>query len=178
SGRTHRAQHTHSERFQMPNPEPPTKDDFPQRKYPAHPSPIRRHNAPVILFVTVGIHDHGAILANEQVHDALVSAWLRATHWRVGYYMVMPEHIHLFCAPGVHAPPKVRTWVKYWKRLAGEEAPVLTSRWQKDCWDTQMRNREHYLRKLEYVGENPVRRGLAEQSGDWPYAGRLNELRW
>jgi len=60
--------------------------DFPQRKYPAHPPPVRRHNQPIILLVTVCTQDRAAILANERVHDALVSAWSQATHWLVGYY--------------------------------------------------------------------------------------------
>ena len=41
-----------------------------------------------------------------------------------------------------------------------------------------MRTQEQYLRKLEYVSQNPVRQGLVARSEEWPYQGRLNELVW
>jgi REP element-mobilizing transposase RayT len=54
----------------------------------------------------------------------------------------------------------------------------LVGKWQRDCWDTQMRNAAHYLRKLDYVRNNPVRAGLAVRPEDWPYAGTVTPLPW
>ena len=68
--------------------------------------------------------------------------------------------------------------MRYWKRLAGEVCPELVGRWQKDCWDTQMRDLDHYTEKLSYVRMNPVRGGLAQEPEDWPHRGRLCEIRW
>jgi len=62
--------------------------------------------------------------------------------------------------------------------LVGAYAPCVKSKFVWDCWDTQMRSQSHYIRKLEYVADNPVRQGLAQCSEDWPYQGRMNELRW
>ena len=151
-------------------------NDF--HKHPAHPAPVRRHNEPVILHVTVAAFKRQRLLANEQVQSVLTRVWSRAAHWLTGYYLLMPDHVHLFCAPGVDTPPSVRRWAGYWKRLAGDAEPSLKRQFQEDCWDTQMRSQEHYVRKLEYVRDNPVRWGLVEDPEQWPFQGNVNPLPW
>jgi hypothetical protein len=42
-------------------------------------------------------------------------AWLNATAWLVGDYLLMPDHLHLFCAPRDIDMP-IETWIRYWKR--------------------------------------------------------------
>ena len=153
-------------------------DPLPHRKYPAHPPPVLMHNRPVILFVTVCTSQRRALLANHTVQTALTTAWSQATDWIIGYHLIMPDHVHLFCAPGRHDFPPVKRWVKYWKRLASTEYPPLKGSWLKDCWDTQMRTQEQYNRKLEYVANNPVRKGLVTRPQDWRFAGNLASLRW
>jgi putative transposase len=94
--------------------------------------------------------------------------------------MVMPDHIHFFCAPAEHVPASLRPWMKFWKSHAARfwanphDAPV----WQREFWDTQLRRDESYAAKWEYVAQNPVRAGLVTRSEDWPYQGELNVLRW
>ena len=152
--------------------------DLPVRKHLAHPSPVQRHSRPTILHVTICLAERTDLLANHAVHTALRAAWSRTRQWRVGYHLVMPDHVHLFCGPGVDNPESVKSWLAYWKRLAGDELPALRSVWQPDGWDTQMRTQEQYLRKLGYVGQNPVRKGLVARNEDWPYQGKTNELVW
>ena len=118
------------------------------------------------------------MLTNATVHDALRTAWKTAQVWAVGNYLIMPDHIHLFCAPGTHNTPAVKVWTKYWKRLVSQKASALRKQWLPDCWDTQMRSQEHYIRKMEYVAQNPVRKGLVETADDWAYKGKMNDLIW
>ena len=109
---------------------------------------------------------------------ALRHAWAAARKWLVGYYMVMPDHTRLFCGPGCWTPPGVKVWARYWKRLVSQAVPTLKGQWLPDCWDTQMRSQEHYVRKVAYVSENPVRKGWVACSEDWPYQGKIGELPW
>jgi len=37
---------------------------------------------------------------------------------------------------------------------------------------------EHYLRKLDYVRQNPVRAGLAATAEEWLYQGTVHPLHW
>lgn len=50
--------------------------------------------------------------------------------------------------------------------------------WQRDFWDTQMRNRRHYDEKLAYVRMNPVRKGLCRTPEAWPYRGAVFPIKW
>ena len=90
----------------------------------------------------------------------------------------MPDHVHLFCSPAPFTEVGVKRWASVWKRVAGEFNPHLKGCLEWDCWDTQMRTRGHYCRKLEYVRHNPVRAGLVMQPEAWLYRGRLNPLWW
>jgi len=50
--------------------------------------------------------------------------------------------------------------------------------WQRDCWDTQIRDARHYEEKWAYVVLNPVRQSLVKTPSEWPSQGELNVLRW
>ena len=157
-----------------------TKNDspLPVRRHPAHPPPVERFNLPTVLFITVCVQPRRPVLASDEVHRALCDVWRMANHWLTGDYMIMPDHLHMFCIPGVIHPLPVKRWAEFWKHHLSVKLPRLTSGLQRDCWDTQMRDREHYLEKLAYMRENPVRAGLVEKAEDWPYQGRLNVIRW
>ena len=151
---------------------------YSSRRHPTHLPNIERFNQPVILFLTVCSNERRPVLACERVHEALKKVWPQALQYCVGRYIVMPDHLHLFCAPTVRDPENVSRWAAYWKRLASRELNELTPLWQRDCWDTQLRQSESYADKWAYVRNNPVRSGLVSHADDWPYQGCLNELRW
>jgi putative transposase len=151
---------------------------LPQRRRPAHPRPVQRPNEPVILLVTVCIRDREPVLANDAVHAALRTAWSDDMELVVGNYVIMPDHLHLFCAPGVSCQCEVKNWCARWKGCVSRHVPRVKGRWLSDCWDTQMRSQEHYLRKLAYVLDNPARVGLVERVEEWPFEGRMVDLPW
>ncbi len=41
--------------------------------------------------------------------------------------------------------------------------------WEESFYDHGIRNEESYLRQLNYVLHNPVRKGLVEEWQDWPF---------
>ncbi len=139
---------------------------------------IERWNQPVIVFVTVCSKDRRPVLANDRMHQLLRSQWAAARRWSVGRYVVMPEHVHLFCSPAQPDTEGVKEWVGFWKRMVSREIPEVRPLWMRDCWDTQLRHVHHYEMKWDYVMRNPVRRGLVTQPEEWAYQGTLNELRW
>jgi REP element-mobilizing transposase RayT len=167
----------------------------PSRKHPAHPTVHAPINRSVIVFVTVCTHRRRPVLACSFMHDLLMAAWHEADHWRVGRYVVLPDHLHLFCAPAQWPPTGAKHWVDYWRRcvsralkgqgpLAGVGGSEFTAGswpdplWQRDCWDTQLRQGQSYQEKWAYVQQNPVRAGLCENPESWPYQGELNTLMW
>lgn len=133
----------------------------------------------MIIFVTVCTKTRKPLLAKADTVATILRAWEEADTWLVGRYAVLPDHVHLFCAP---ARPEVslRRWVKYWKARASLAWPRPTEHplWQDDFWDTQLRRGESYSAKWEYVRTNPVRHGLVSTAEDWPWAGEIHRLEW
>ena len=142
----------------------------------AHPPPVQRHNQPTVLHVTICTAGRQKILATAEVQAVLVDAWRAAAHWLTGRYVIMPDHLHFFCVPGVIDYPPVRRWAGFWKRLVGKREPALACIFQEDCWDTQMRSREHYEEKVSYIRNNPVRAGLVSVSEAWPFQGKVHDV--
>ncbi len=110
------------------------------------------------------------------MHMRITNSWLKADHWQVGRYVIMPDHIHLFCAPNAFSAGTMTSWISYWKRLVTFSSGQ--SFWQKNYWETQLRRHESYDAKWEYVRQNPIRAGLAQTPDEWPHQGELNVLRW
>lgn len=154
----------------------PSNEAFPQRRKPASGVFSAPHD-PVIVYLTVCTKQRARCLANEKVHDVVRNAWIEANGWLVGMYVVMPDHLHLFCAPGLMDVP-LEVWVAYWKRLVTQELEQREWRWQSRGWDTRLRTKENYAEKWEYVWQNPVRAGLVSRPEDWPFRGELNTLQW
>jgi putative transposase len=149
------------------------------RHRPVHHAVRERLNVPALIFVTVCTARRKPILANAATHEVVRAAWGVADAWAVGRYVILPDHIHLFCAPR-RDDVEIGQWVRYWKSSASrrwprpEEHPI----WQSDFWDTQLRHGESYDAKWDYVRSNPVRHGLVDVPEAWPFAGEMNELFW
>jgi REP element-mobilizing transposase RayT len=150
----------------------------PQRKSPAHAPLIERYNRATIVFLTVCTKNHVPRLANPLAHAALRTAWHHADGWLVGRYVILPDHVHLFCAPSdVDARP-LSNWIAFWKRLASRTLGYSKSHplWQQGFWDTQLRRLDSYDSKWDYVRTNPVRHGLVDAVAGWPFQGELRVL--
>ena len=155
-------------------------DSLPNRSRPSHNELLEVKGRSNILFVTVAAKARVSVFDSNAVHLALRDAWTEAGFWQVGRYMIMPDHIHLFCAPGRFPPSPLRPWVRYWKRLVTQSGALdrLGDVWLPDCWDTQIRNGQHYTERWAYMCANPVRANLVGHSEAWPYQGEMNILDW
>jgi putative transposase len=129
------------------------------------------------VFLTVCTEKRESWLAQISIRDELHDIWLNtATAWLVSDYLLMPDHLHLFCAPR-DLKFTVERWLAFWKdRLAKRNRD--SGRFQGGGFHHRLRDDESYAEKWRYVRENPVRAGLVKQSEDWPYFGRVHEIRW
>ena len=150
----------------------------PRRKHPAHLPPGEKHNRAIIIYVTICTAKRRRILASPRVHEAIVCAWGEASTWLVGRYVVMPDHVHFFCAPdGLDV--SLERWMKYWKSIVTRSIRAKSGDvWQRDHWDRQLRSVESYDAKWEYIRRNPVRHGYCSDPDEWLYQGELNVLPW
>ncbi len=150
--------------------------DLPERRRPAHGVDINL-SSPAIVFVTICTKNRAPWMAQELVHQALLSVWSKADAWSVGAYVLMPDHLHLFCAPR-KMDIELSRWVRHWKRSFSLLRVTGAGAWQRDYWDTRLRRHESYSEKWAYVRNNPVRAGLVESPEEWLFWGVVNELRW
>ena len=133
-------------------------------------------NNPTIAFLTVYTQGRKRGLANQTVHKALVDAWIAAEHWLVGHYVIMPDHIHLFCAPKTDGY-SIEHWITYWKREFRKRCKSAP-KFQPRGFHHRLRRSESYAEKLDYMLNNPVRAGLVKSTDDWKHQGVLRILPW
>jgi REP element-mobilizing transposase RayT len=137
-----------------------------------------------LFFLTICVRDRTPALADAAASEILVCAWREALPmygWKVGRYVVMPDHVHFFGAPASESAKNLSTFVGGWKRWTQRRIrdTVLASfAWQAEFFDHVMRGAESYEQKWEYVRANPVRAGLVARPQDWSNQGEVHVLCW
>jgi putative transposase len=111
-------------------------------------------------------------MANPQTHAALQTAWRNCAHWRVGPYVIMPDHVHFFAAPS-ESHADFDSWISRWKAHVTRQFRSPHRLWQSGSFHHRIRGFESAEAKREYMLNNPVRAGLVGSPDDWPYKGEL-----
>ena len=130
-----------------------------------------------MVLLTVTTQKRREWLANETARQWLHQAWSEATAWLVGDYLLIPDHLHLFCAPR-DLSFTIETWIKYWKREFSLKHKRTDRRFQSRGWHHRLRDGESYSEKWLYVQENPFRKGLVKHIADWPFKRKIFDLVW
>ena len=127
-----------------------------ERVWPEHP----------IYFVTTGTHLRKPILASSQVAGILIDEWrnARGRHgWAIGRYVIMPDHVHFFCAPELNAKP-LSSFVGPWKEWASKAIKRVLDLpghlWQEQFFDQILRASESYSQKWGLCAEQSGTRRL------------------
>ena len=84
--------------------------------------------------------------------------------WRLALMLVMPDHLHFIVqvsGDGAHG-------VRPLPRMVGDFKRLLTVRhglrFQRDFWDTRLRDEAQFAEKFAYICNNPVRKGLCQEA--------------
>jgi len=151
-------------------------DDPPIRQNPSPGAHIHWGQSN-IFFLTVTAHKRKQWLANAIAHKLLHETWSNATAWLMGDYLIMPDHIHAFCAPR-DLNFTIEAWIAYWKREFALQHKNKDWKFQSRGWHHRIRNGENHSDKWRYMQENPVRKGLVKNSEGWRFKGRVFDLMW
>ena len=123
------------------------------------------------FFLTICVHDRQRVLANETIHERLVT-FLRGSPQRYGWYptryVMMQDHLHLLASTHPDGVT-LGEWIKALKAFVAQGE----FRWQTGFFDHVIRSDESESEKWEYTRQNPVRARLAKDASDWPFAGEL-----
>jgi len=89
--------------------------------------------------------------------------------WRLALFLVMPDHLHMI----VHVPEIGGRGATALPMVAANFKHLLSARYgigfQRDFFDTRIRDEVHYAEKWNYICKNPVERGLVATPRDWPH---------
>lgn len=101
----------------------------------------------------------------------LVEESLRFWHgarYRLEAWTVMPNHVHVLVE--IWQTPLFKL-VMSWKRQTARKANQVLRRegsfWQREYWDTIMRDQKQLVRARRYVEQNPVKAGLVREASEW-----------
>ena len=93
--------------------------------------------------------------------------------WRLALFLVMPDHLHII----VHVPDDGRRGngggrgATALPKLVANFKHLLAARYglrfQRDFWDTRLRDEAHSAEKFRYICNNPVRKGLCATARNW-----------
>jgi REP element-mobilizing transposase RayT len=113
-------------------------DPFPQRIRPDRGVAIKEH-LPTLVFVTICTKGRKPWLATDENHQLLRTIWTEATYWKIGPYVILPNHLHFFAWPGrLHAD--IDDWTQYWKSIFTKRLGRPNCRWQRASFHHRVRS--------------------------------------
>jgi putative transposase len=152
------------------------KDGMPNRRTPAKGVQLS-YGGSNWVFLTVCTDRRSRWLADADVQSALHEIWRNeAAAWLVSEYLLMPDHLHLFCAP-VNFDTAIERWISFWKNCFTKRR-LVQGRFQRGGFHHRLRHAESYEDKWNYVRANPVRAGLVDEPDQWPFRGQVHNIRW
>ncbi len=87
-------------------------------------------------------------------------------------FVVMPDHFHLLITVdhNLSVEKAVQLVKGNFSFRAKRELGIDHEIWQPGFSEERVRDRGSFLAHRKYIGENPIRRGLAETPEDYPYS--------
>jgi REP element-mobilizing transposase RayT len=127
------------------------------------------------VHVTVCTDNKEQIFDSELNAKIVIDELLKAAkdlRFRILCYCLMPDHLHIIVSPGESA----LTLSKFLNIFKGRTTAVfresrdLRKIWQKSAFDHVIRTEEDLRAIIEYIMNNPVRKGIVEKVDDYPYS--------
>ncbi len=135
----------------------------------------------IVVFVTACTRGEKQLFVQSDLNQAIVRCFLEERD-RLGHsifaYCLMPDHYHLLCSPNQSGIPITRL-------IGGINSKITPLLWnhgysgrlmQRSFYDHIVRREEILTEIVEYILNNPVRKGLVERSEDYPYSGTPDPL--
>ena len=127
------------------------------------------------VHVTVCTENKERILGSE-VNARIVANELLKTAKDLGFnilcYCLMPDHLHVIVSPG----ESTLSLSKFLNIFKGRTTAIFRERkdlkkiWQRSAFDHVIRTEENLKGIIEYIRNNPVRKGIVENADDYPYS--------
>jgi len=155
-------------------------DDLPVRKR-LRLKNVDYANPARVYFITACAIKNTSPFSRAEIADQVVSSllYLRQKYrFHLYVYCLMPDHLHLALSPTRESGSiseivlRLKSFTTKFAHDHGIEGHI----WQKSFYDHIVRSNEGLLDICRYILANPVRKGLTERVGQWPYAGPVDSL--
>ena len=145
----------------------------PVRKRISHAPPLQLNRTEIIYFVTICSEARATdqfvpranLLLDSARHYQLIRRWF------LHLFLIMPDHLHMLVQVTAATPlPRV---VADWKRYLSHMHGI---RFQREIFETRIRDAEHFAEKWRYILFNPVTRGIVSEPRAWPHVISFNPV--
>jgi len=118
---------------------------------------------------------HGELLLQDErvagmVQDSLLK--FDGSRYRLFAWVVMPNHLHSLVTR--YENYQLKDILHSIKSYTAHEANKLLNRsgqfWIEDYFDRYIRDERHFRQTIAYIEMNPVKAGLCQKPGDWPFS--------
>jgi REP element-mobilizing transposase RayT len=131
-----------------------------------------------IYFVTIVVLDRCNLFLDHHLAQATIDCLLNLKQqikFNIYCYCLMPDHFHALIGIGesnktlgeICGAFKSLSTRAYWQWYEGKL-------WQRQFFDHIIRNETDFYETMEYIKQNPVRKGLVKSAGEWLYTGEID----
>jgi putative transposase len=107
------------------------------------------------------------VAANAELFLEVLQKYRREDHFKLHAFVVMPDHIHLLLTPQCASIERVVGLIKGgFSHQVGSKFPV----WQRGFTNHRIRKEDEFHTRREYIHQNPVRAGMVEVAGLYPFS--------
>lgn len=142
---------------------------------PSRPSdPAQATGAPRTFFVTTQTVGRRSLFQTTRMAElfiAVLRSCVKAKRFTVHDFVVMPDHVHiLLTAPGSMSIEKAMQFIKGgFSYRAKKELAFQGEVWQRGFSDVRVLDESSFQKHCDYIGNNPVKRGLANTPAEFPF---------
>ncbi len=126
-------------------------------------------------FITASAYQKTPLFQSQKIASLLIDVLYHYREQRkflLHSFVIMPDHIHLLITPGTHVTlERAMQFIK-----GGFSFPVKKELgfgrevWQNSFYDRRVRDALEFDQFLQYIKENPLKRGLVPDAGEYPFS--------
>ncbi len=134
-------------------------------------APFHGNTGQGCYFITASTFQKQRLLQSERMARLFTDVLL---HYRqqgkylLHEFVVMPDHFHLLISPTLTLERALQLIKGGFSFRAKKELEFGGEIWQKSYYDRRVRDMEEYLAFREYIHQNPVKKWLVSEVGEYP----------
>lgn len=139
----------------------------------------------VVYHITIGTHQKQRFFTTSSINQEVINILKNSSElygYRLIAYCLMPDHIHILAQAGEH-PKDLREFVRGFKSFCSVATGVATANnvthnklWQRGFYEHILRKEENVAEIAEYILNNPIRKGLVQNRGQYKWCELIEEV--